>query len=156
MNRYSGSKRTSFCETSTKKLRSRLTKRVLQDTRKNWRSRLPNERFLRDFLENWIRTSKTSVFCETSSKTEAAKLQSEQILRDIHNSSARFSRDACKKRGSRSPRRAISTRLSKNQHEARNRTLLHTKSRFDPPKRSDLLSLPRKTMFRLQTCTDTW
>ena len=62
---------------------------------------LPNEAFLRDFLQNWsfenqkrsisarlpskmkLWSSKTKLFCETSFKIEALKLQNEAFLRDF-------------------------------------------------------------------------
>ena len=44
---------------------------------------MKNEAFLRDFLQNWIWSSKTQEFCETSFKNEALKLKNEAFLRDF-------------------------------------------------------------------------
>ena len=91
-----------FCETRSK-MKLRNSKRTLfcDTSFKNGASKLKNQAFLQDFLQKWsfeapkwsfsarlppkmeLRSSKTKLFCETSSKNEAWKLKNEAFLRDF-------------------------------------------------------------------------
>ena len=84
----------------TKLWRSK-TKHFCETSFKNEALKIKNEAFLRDFLQNWsfedqkpsisarlpskmkLWRSKTKLFCETSFKHEALKLQNEAFLRDF-------------------------------------------------------------------------
>ena len=86
---------------SNLKLWSSKTKHFCETSFKNEALKLKNEAFLRDFLQNWsfeapkrsfsarlpsklkLWSSKTKLFCETSFKNEALKLQNEAFLRDF-------------------------------------------------------------------------
>ena len=83
------------------KLWSSKTKLFCETSFKNEALKIKNQAFLRDFLQNWsfedqkrsfcarlpsklkFRSSKTKLFCETSFKIEALKLQNEAFLRDF-------------------------------------------------------------------------
>ena len=99
----SGAPKRAFCARLPRKLKIRTSKKsvLLETSSKTEAPDFQNERFVRDFLENWrsgapkrafcarlprklkIRTSKTSVLCETSSKTEDPDFQNERFVRDF-------------------------------------------------------------------------
>ena len=125
---------------------------------------LVNEQILRDFLEKWrtglpkgasyarlprklkIRSSKTSVLCETSPKTENPELQNERLMRDfLENWSSGL------------PKRAFCARLPRKLKSRTSKTsvLCETSTVLRLPRNHDLrsyemLHLPRRLILKLK------
>ena len=118
-------------------LRSSKAKLFCETSFKNEASKLNNEAFVRDFLQKWsfeplkqsfsarlpsnmeLRSSKAKLFCETSFKNEASKLNNEAFVRDF-----------LQKWSFEPPKRSFSARLPSNMELRSSKTKLFGETSF--------------------------